>query len=117
VRARGERIGYCREAVVVHPVHVRRSRLATQLKLAFFYGWRDPIVFFDPARPLFEPYRARLLLRWGAGAAADFCRGDATRSAVQLLRISRNLGTMTCRWSRAYRRKARLAADPAGEKV
>ena len=106
VRDRGEPIGYCREALVVHPVHYERCRLRRQLRLAYDYGWREPLVFFRADRPRFEFYRAPLILRGAAGAVGDWLRGDPAGAVDHLLRATRCLGEAAGRLSRAYRRRA-----------
>lgn len=106
LQKRGEPIGYCHDAVVVHPVHVDRCRWRTQLRLAFYYGWRDPIVWFEPGRPLVEPYRVRQCLAWSARAAAERLSGRTPAAFVDSLKAARALGSALSRFSAGYRRKA-----------
>jgi GT2 family glycosyltransferase len=107
----GEAIGYCHEAVVVHPVHADRCRWRTQLRLAFYYGWRDPIVDFDARRPLVEGYRLRQCAAWSARAAVARVTGRTPAAFVDSLKAARALGSMLCRFSAGYRNKA---AEKAG---
>ncbi len=44
LRAAGEPIGYCHEALVRHPVYPERMRLRVHLYCAYRLGYRDPIV-------------------------------------------------------------------------
>jgi len=106
LRRRGEPIGYCRETLVVHPVHAERCRWGAQLRLAFYYGWRDPLVEFDPHRPLLEGYRLRQLGRWTARALWRRCRGAEAAAFADALKAARAAGALLCRGSRAYRRRA-----------
>jgi len=106
VRDRGEPIGYCHEAVVVHPVHYERCVLRRQLRLAYDYGWREPLVFFRADRPRFEFYRVPLILRGAAGAVSDWLRGDPAGAVDHMLRATRCLGEAAGRLSRAYRQRA-----------
>jgi len=101
-----ETIGFCSEALIVHPVHHERCSLRDQMKLAYRFGWRDPLVFFDPSRPRFEPYRLRLLLLWSARALRDACLGRAPDAALGLLKVCRCWGEMVCLLSPTYRKWA-----------
>jgi|GEM_PF-5310217 len=106
VRAHGECIGYCHEAVVIHPVHHERANLRSQIRLAYEYGWRDPIVFFEPDRPLVEFYRWRQCFRWAWAAIADGVAGRSADAVASLLKLARAMGEMRCRFSAAYRARA-----------
>jgi GT2 family glycosyltransferase len=106
VRERGERIGYCHEALIIHPVHHERCTLSDQFRLAFEYGWRDPIVFFRKDRPLIEAYRLPLLAKFGWRAFADYAGGDQAGAVDDMLKLIRCWGEMRSRWSSAYRQRA-----------
>lgn len=110
----GEPIGYCREAVVVHPVYPARCTLWSHVKSAFYYGWRDPLVFFDVTRPLIELFRLRqAVVSAGYAVGNAWCR-DYGAAAADLLDAVKVVGTVTCRWSSSYRRWARLNAGNQG---
>ena len=111
VRERGERIGYCHEALVVHPVHHERCTLRSHLRLAYYYGWREPMIFFRADRPLFEKYYLRLVGSRAAGMVADFCRRDPAGAADHLINSVRAVGHMVGRWTPAYRERARAMAN------
>ena len=118
LQQRGEPIGYCHEAVVVHPVHVERCRWRTQLRLAFYYGWRDPIVGFDPRRRLVEPYRLRQWAVWSARAAAERLGGRDAAAFADSLKAARAMGSVLCRFSAGYRRRAvQVREDRNGQRV
>lgn len=105
----GEPIGYCCETIVVHPVHFDRCKLGIQLKLAFHYGWRDPIVFFDPYRPPFELFRLRLVLREGWRGLQNAFKGDPAAAVADLILAARSLGALLVRMSFAYQRRVRAS--------
>lgn len=107
---RGEPIGYCREAVVVHPVRYDRCTLRSHLRLAYDYGWREPIVCFTPGQRLVEAYRLKLLARLAWRAAVDAARGDPAGAVDDIVRAVRCVGEVAGRLSPAYRRRASRAA-------
>ena len=47
VRKRGEAIGYCAEAVVVHPVNKERATLRHHARMAYRAGVREAVLFAD----------------------------------------------------------------------
>lgn len=100
----GEPIGYCREAVVAHPVHGEKFALRRRLKHAFRHGWQQPLVFFEPQRRLFEPYRGRLGLQGLVRAAVGAARRNWPESCEGLIELARAMGGMAVRWSTGYRR-------------
>ena len=101
----GEVIGYCREAVVVHPVHHDRCSFRRQMRLNFYYGWRDPLVFFELNRPLVELYRSRLFLSQMVKAMFCMVRGRRADAVTAFLQSMRSAGCLTCRFSRSYRKR------------
>lgn len=103
LRRRGEPVGYCREALVVHPVHHERATLRSHARIAYWYGWRDPLVFFDPKRPKLERYRLRLLAGHALGAVRDLLSRDAAGAAWRLEQAAENWGAIAGRLSPAYR--------------
>ena len=109
LRKAGEPIGYCREAMVVHPVHWERCKLGIQLKLAFYYGWRDPIVFFHPHSPLLEGYRFRLLAGYLLSALRNTWRRDSAAATADVILFARCWGSIVSRVSPAYRKRARTS--------
>jgi GT2 family glycosyltransferase len=111
VRERGEPVGYCHEAVVVHPVHHERAGLASHLRIAYWYGWRDPIVFYRPDRPPIESYRLRLLGSWAWGALGDLWHRDPAGAVYRLEEMARAVGGMISRMSPGYRRRVALDRD------
>jgi GT2 family glycosyltransferase len=108
LRRLGIPIGYCREALVVHPVHTDRLALGRQVALAYHYGWREPLLFFDPRRRLWERYRWRRAFAYAASAGRDLCLGDRAGAAAGLVEVARSAGGIVARWSPAYRRWAVL---------
>ena len=114
LRQRGEAIGYCHEALVVHPVHHARGTFRTHIRRSYDYGWREPLVFFDPARPWLAPYQARIILTRLWGMVSDAFRGDRAGAMDHLMMGMRCAGGMACRWSSAYRQRRRLACTRPG---
>lgn len=117
VKAAGERIGYCHEAVVAHPAHHRRSSAAAQLRLAYAYGWREPLVFFDPQRPPIEGYRLRVAAAATGRAMGAWLRGNRREAVEQALHAARAVGGAVCRLSPAYRqyRREKTLKSGAGD--
>ena len=108
VRNHGERIGFCREASVTHPYHGDRSGFGTYIKLAYYYGWRDPLVFFDPNRPAFEKYQAGRMIRLKIRTLADLFRGDVAGAATGVCEMAMCVGNVAGRLSSAYRKWAKI---------
>ncbi|MDD4869218.1 MAG: glycosyltransferase [Kiritimatiellae bacterium] len=99
-----ETIGYCHEALVIHPVNIERYSIRSHLRFSYYYGWRDPIVFFQSGRPFLELYRLKAIAVLGFGSLADAVLGDFAGMVDRWTGITRHWGAMTCRWSAAYRR-------------
>lgn len=103
LKLRGEPIGYCHEARVVHPVNADRASLRMHLWRAYCDGWRQPLVFSEEHRPWIEPFRIRLIAQRLAGMCGDWWRGDRAGAADHLVEAARVAGSVTGRWSTAYR--------------
>lgn len=103
VQKAGESIGYCHEAAMAHPVHHERCNVRDQVRLAYYYGWRDPMVFFRDGQPVLEAYEVRRLVMLFARTPADLLRGDPAAAMDDLLKLSRGVGSIVCRLSPAYR--------------
>ena len=103
------------EARILHPVHHERCTLRDQVRLAYRFGWREPMVFFEKNRPLIAPHALRLLARAAFDGLRDLLYGDRAGAVDDLLRMTRCAGEMTCRWSPAYRQRAAMMekAQPA----
>jgi GT2 family glycosyltransferase len=102
LKLRGEPIGYCRAALVVHPVNEDRASLSLHLRRAFCEGWRQPLVFSEERRAWFEPFRARVLMRHFGGMFADVMHRDTAGAADHLVEFARTAGSIVGRWSAAY---------------
>jgi GT2 family glycosyltransferase len=109
IRDHGEPIGYSHETVVAHPVHHERCRMWTHVTLAYYYGWREIMVFFKPDRPLIEFYRLRLIAVWIRRAIVDLLRRDMAGLADNLVAVARCVGGMVGRVSKSYERWSRIA--------
>ncbi len=108
VKAAGEPLGYCHEAVVVHPVHTEKFQLTRRMRHAFHFGWRDALVFPDGPRRL-RPFELRRLAGWAGSAVWQGLRGQPAEAAADCVEAARTAGKLAVRWSRAYaqRRAAR----------
>jgi GT2 family glycosyltransferase len=103
LKLRGEPIGYCREAVVVHPVNAERASIRLHLRRAYSEGWRQPLIFTEECRPWFEPFRVRSLVMFAVGAVRDVWRRDWAGAMERLVEMVRTCGGIAGRWSGAYR--------------
>jgi len=111
IQAAGELIGYCREAVVVHPVHAERFSFWSHMKVAYAYGWRDSFVFFDSNRPAFERFRLRLMGRMIWRLMRDVVRNDPGGALADVVDISKQVGCIVGRLSPQYREWCRLKSE------
>lgn len=114
LRTRGEALGYCRDAVVVHPVHAQRLSLIGHMRMAYRYGWRDPFVFFDPARPRVEWFRLRRTGSLSYSVLRRSINGDAAAAVCDLCALASTFGGAVGRQSRAYREWTRIQRQRAG---
>jgi glycosyltransferase involved in cell wall biosynthesis len=103
LQAAGEPIGYCHESVVVHPVHVERASVIEHLRIAYRYGWRDPMVFFGARRPLIEWFRVKRMAVLGLRSVASLVRRDMAGVVADWVDIAKNFGAIRNRWSPQYR--------------
>ena len=108
LQKRGEPIGYCQEAMVTHPVHHERCRLSKQLRLAWYFGWRDALVFLDVERPRVERYQLGLVVRWASRVAASLVRANRADAFRQALKAARSAGELACRLSSSYNKRAAM---------
>ena len=107
----GEPIGFCHEALVVHPVNHERCSFLKQVDLAYRYGWRDPIVFYERGRPLVEPYRLGLAARWTGRSALAWLRGDSAGAFETTLKAARCIGSISSRFSGSYRMRSKMEKE------
>lgn len=103
LRTAGEPIGYCREAVVIHPVNHDRCSLGLHFTCAYDEGWRRPLIFYQADRPLFQPYLARMAAVHAFRAAGALVRADVACALFHLVEAVRLCGIQAGRWSKAYR--------------
>jgi GT2 family glycosyltransferase len=107
VRAAGEPVGYCHDAVVVHPIHHDRCTIRSHLRTAYRYGWRDPLVYVAERRPAVEPFRLKAIVVLGAGAVRHASRRDYAAAMANVEDIAVSVGSMVGRLSSAYRSRQR----------
>jgi len=116
IRRSGARIGYCHEALVVHPIHHERIKISILLKLAFYYGWRDPLVDVNPDSRMFRGY-PRILLTHVWGVLVGCVRRDGAAMVESGLLASRCAGTMCCLMSPSYRGWIRMKSRRDGARL
>mgnify|MGYP006296501721 CR=1 FL=1 len=111
LKGRGEPIGYCAEAIVEHPVHRARFNFRDQCRLHYYYGFRDPFVFFRRDRSALEGYRVKSLTLHVALAVLRAMTLDIGEGSDHLFRAARDVGAIHGRLSKGYRRWLRLASQ------
>jgi GT2 family glycosyltransferase len=102
---RAEPVGYCREALVRHPVHTEKTGLWHRMRHVYYYGWRDPIVFFDSARPLVQGHVLKLMFVRLCRAGVLWAKRRPVEAANSLMWSAGALGAFLCRFSAAYRER------------
>lgn len=108
----GEPIGYCHEAIVVHPLYSDRFSLVARMKCVYRFGWRDAIIDPDDHVPLFQWYLIRMLARQLSVAARDLLMGDLPGATSVFVGCAMPVGAFIGRLSRAYRIRRLHAAWP-----
>jgi GT2 family glycosyltransferase len=108
---RGEPLGYCRQAVVVHPVNYDRMHFRSQLWQAYSDGWRHPLIFSDEHRRVFEPFRVRRAFGLLGATVVSFARRDMPGASSALFGATQQVGAIVGRWSRAFRERAKDAGS------
>lgn len=95
VRSSGEQIGYCAEAMVVHPVYADRASIRNHVVWAWRNGIREAILFRDKTS---SGTRKLRLLRYSAAsflrAFLLLARCDCAASLCELMIGVQGLGTM-----------------------
>ena len=94
IKRAGEPIGYCSEAVVVHPVYRDKYSVKRRLRNVYAFGWREPLVFpEDHKRPAWRHLAGRVV-RHLAAAIGHAVRFRASRAFACLLEAVRAYGVM-----------------------
>ncbi len=99
VRARGEVIGYCAEALVVHPVLPERTTLRYYLKHIYHAGVREPF-FTLPGAPPPRAYLVKSMLLALVRGAGWTLRARPAHAVRELMNAGRDLGEL-----KGWRRK------------
>lgn len=102
VRNRGEAIGYCADALVVHPVYPERTTMAYYLKHILHAGMREPL-FTDPGQRASTPYLCKSMLVSAAKSAVHYARGRHVDAMRTLMDATRDVGEIWG-WARLRRR-------------
>lgn len=106
LKAAGEPIGFCKEAVVRHPVRLEQTWLRTRMRKTFWYGWQQTLVFRDPEQPLLEPWRLKMLAAAVGRTLGCALRRDRPGVGSALVDVTGMLGRILSRFSGAYRKLA-----------
>ena len=112
LKAAGEPIGFCKDAVVFHPVRLEQTGLNVRMRKTFWYGWQQTLVFFDPKQPVIEPWRVKLLAHAVGRTVRYLLNGNRAEMGSALVNMTAILGRMTARWSPAYRARRESSTDP-----
>jgi len=105
---RGEPVGYCDGACVVHPVNYCRASLRLCLWQAYCDGWRQPLIFTEQVHAGTWRYRVRRLLGELAGTAWSGITGDPSAAAAALLDAARYAGMLVGVSSAALAERRRM---------
>ncbi len=106
IQKAGEPIGYCREALVVHPVHADRFSLKSQFVIGYRYGWRDPLVYVAEEQAMrHDWFRLRLIAKDACRGLGWLLRGDPAGALHYGVEVARNVGRMAGRRSHAFKRR------------
>lgn len=92
VRARGELIGYCAEAIVVHPTYRERATLKYHLMHAYRTGIRETILFPGVEHRASVPHLLRSLVISVLRSTGYLMTGDLAASAFELMSASGSAG-------------------------
>jgi GT2 family glycosyltransferase len=91
VRARGESIGYCADALVVHPVYPERTTLRYYLRHIYHAGVREPL-FASPGQSAPLMYLSKNMFLALFKAAGWWGRRDPPHAMVELMNAARDWG-------------------------
>jgi len=91
VRAGGEQIGYCSEAVVVHPVRRERATVRDYVRYAYFMGMREPwFSHRGHGAPLSFLIRSTVMAAMAGGL--NLLRRDPAAAVYELVAMARAVG-------------------------
>ena len=109
-----EPIGYCSEALVVHPVHEDRVSFSSLLRVGYRYGWRDPLVYHEEYRRPHTVFRLKVIARHAWQCLKSVILLDAGAATYHLVEVSRNVGILAGRFSSAYREWGEIIGKRSG---
>lgn len=92
LRRKGEPLGYCGKALVVHPLNKDRYGIGSHLKLAYYYGWRNPLIFPEDKGLRTALYQFRVMIRMAAGSILDLCLFDLPGAVDRWVRMAHSAG-------------------------
>jgi GT2 family glycosyltransferase len=108
IKCAGEPIGYCAEALVVHPVYRDKYPIRKRVRNVYAFGWRESIVFPEEYRTPAWRYLAVRVVRQLLLAIGRAVRLRAAPAFAALLEAVRTYGVVRGRSSAAYERRLRL---------
>lgn len=91
VRQRGEPIGYCADALVVHPVFPERTTLSYYLRHIHHAGMREPL-FAAPGAKAPLAYLARTMTQSLLKSGRAYLQGRRALAVHELMNATRDLG-------------------------
>jgi len=101
VRQRGEPIGYCAEALVVHPVFPERTTMSYYLRHIHHAGMREPL-FAAPGTKAPLAYLSKSMALALVRGARDYLRGRHAHAVHELMNATRDFGEIRG-WQRLTR--------------
>ena len=90
VRSAGEKIGYCHEAVVRHPVYPERVSVSAHLRWAFLNGMRERLLFAETG--LGYRYLAKRTALSVMRCGVSLLRGDTAGAVCDLMNLAQAVG-------------------------
>jgi len=117
VKQRGEPIGYCHEALVVHPIHVDKFPLGRRVMHTFRNGRQNRIVLWDDVRAVLPLYLLRKIASQIVRSIACFAKRDRAEAVSELLEASRSIGYLCARWSSGYRKRVAACSGKTADQT
>ena len=90
VRTAGEKIGYCHEAVVVHPVYPERISVKEHLRWAYRNGVRETILFKGERLSMMRLLKCAVIT--GMKAVVSVLQRDSAGAVCDLMSVAQALG-------------------------
>ena len=91
VRKCGLKIGYCREAVINHPVHEERATIWNHLKWSFSFGVKDVVIFSEDGDKRLIPYYLKTIM---VSLSRGLFSGWTAKGVCELMAAFKYLGRL-----------------------